>query len=702
MLRRGIISLLLLAAFLPGKAETGSKADSLKNLIAGGKADTLKVFRQIELGNLLRNTDPQYALSLAEEALKLSKELKFRRGEARALQTKGSVLMNLRRNAEAMSCMKKALAMYEELGEKAKKAQMLHSFASIFGRQADYPRALEYSLKALDLYRELKNLPGQSNMLSNIANVYYFQGKTTEALEYYRQSLEKAEEAKDGSGISGVCNNLGNVYHDLGQYDKAREQYERCLKIDLENEDYYNAASAYGNLAFTHEEQKQYEKSLGLYSTGMEYAKKVNDERAYGFLLSGMGISYFGLGKEAEGFRYCLEGLEYAEKTGDYRKVSDVAKTLSERYEKKGRDREALLYFRKHVTAEDSLFNETRTREAAQIIMRRDYEELMEADSLERVQADLLHQGEMAQERLKGEQKEKLIWIFSAASVLMLGLCLLVFSQYRLKRKAHSEISNQKAIIEEKNKDILSSIHYAQRIQRALLASDQLLSAQLPEHFVLYLPKDIVSGDFYWAAETPGGHFMLLCGDCTGHGVPGAFMSLLGVTLLNEITIERRTTRPDEVLNCLRENLIRALGTGGETGMRDGMDAVFCRFNFSTQQLQFACANNPLWLIRGNELTQHGADKQPVGPHEGELRPFTLHEMPLKKGDCVYLFTDGYADQFGGAKGKKFKYRQLQELLLSIHAQPLDAQKRVLEETILAWRGKLEQIDDILIIGVRI
>lgn len=288
--------------------------------------------------------------------------------------------------------------------------------------------------------------------------------------------------------------------------------------------------------------------------------------------------------------------------------------------------------------------------------------------------------------------------IIMTASLLYLAVRMFKFENLVYSK----EINQQRDVIEEKNKDIVSSIHYAQRIQKALLASDSLLEKNLPEHFVLYKPKDIVSGDFYWG-EHVGNKFLLCTGDCTGHGVPGAFMSLLGVSFLNEIVIERKIISPDLIFNHLREDIIKVLNPAGTLDEgKDGMDAVLCSFDFEKLTMEFACANNPIWIIRGIELLEFKPDKQPIGMYEREKKTFTLQNIQLQRGDLIYCFTDGYADQFGGPKGKKFKYKHLQETLLSISKNPMKEQQVTLNTIIDDWKGSLDQVDDILIIGVRV
>ncbi len=272
------------------------------------------------------------------------------------------------------------------------------------------------------------------------------------------------------------------------------------------------------------------------------------------------------------------------------------------------------------------------------------------------------------------------------------------------------QVVRQKEEIETKNeelevlyKHVTDSIKYAKRIQEAILPPDSLVKRILPNAFVLYKPKDIVSGDFYWMDEK-NNKTMFAAVDCTGHGVPGAFMSIVGYNILKHVVTNSELTTPALILDNLNVGVSETLHHGQqESQAKDGMDISFCTIDFKTLELQYAGAYNPLYLIRDGILIQTKADKFPIGLFLGEeKKKFTNHSIQLQKGDSIFIFSDGYADQFGGPNGKKFMANHFRDLLLEIHTYPIEKQKSVLNKTIEDWRGPLDQVDDILIIGIKI
>jgi serine phosphatase RsbU (regulator of sigma subunit) len=277
---------------------------------------------------------------------------------------------------------------------------------------------------------------------------------------------------------------------------------------------------------------------------------------------------------------------------------------------------------------------------------------------------------------------------------------------YELEEKVKErtlKIEKQKEEIEEQKKHIMDSIYYARRIQNAILPSFNVIDNYLRDYFILYLPKDIVSGDFYWMNGTDG-LCMIAAVDCTGHGVPGAFMSIVGFNQMNYAVSVKKARSAALIMDELNAGVINTLNENvSDTSIKDGMDMALCIFDFERMNLEFAGANNPMLLIREGEVTMYKGDRFPIGVYEGSVpKPFTNNEIAIRTGDCVYMFSDGYPDQFGGPDNKKFMLRRFQELLRDIHSMPMNQQKEILTQRLNEWRGNNEQVDDILVIGIRV
>jgi serine phosphatase RsbU (regulator of sigma subunit) len=268
-------------------------------------------------------------------------------------------------------------------------------------------------------------------------------------------------------------------------------------------------------------------------------------------------------------------------------------------------------------------------------------------------------------------------------------------------RERTAEIQRQKDEIAEQKREIMDSIYYARRIQKAVLPDDHLENKNMPEHFVLYLPRDIVSGDFYWIAEKEKST-IFAAADCTGHGVPGAFMSMLGMSYLKEIVNKSKRLSSARILDKLRDHVKATLSQSTKGGQQDGMDIALCILNKERKSLQYSGAFHPLYLIRNGNLTEYKPDLMPIGIYIRKDKPFKSHNIRTAKGDCYYIFSDGYADQFGGENRKKFLSRSFKKLLLSIHSKTMAEQREILLETLKQWMDGYEQVDDILVIGFRI
>ncbi len=317
---------------------------------------------------------------------------------------------------------------------------------------------------------------------------------------------------------------------------------------------------------------------------------------------------------------------------------------------------------------------------------------------------------ELEKKELEANNKQLIIYAAFGGCVLLLGGVFFIFKGLKKQRRANIEleeknsiIEEQKHIVEEKNKDIGDSIRYAKRIQEAILPPDKMWYEHLPNSFVIYNPKDILSGDFYWLEKTED-YIFVAAADCTGHGVPGALMSIVNYNLLNKAVLEKNLVMPGEILDSVNYYLTHSLHQSyNEASIKDGMDITLLSINKKTNEIYFAGANNPIYIISEGKLMEVKADKFPVGAFiEENVQNFKSQKLNVKIGDTIYLFTDGYADQFGGPKGKKFKYKQFSDLLLGNCDKPLSQQQLILQQQFTDWKGNLEQVDDVCVLGIKL
>ena len=368
-----------------------------------------------------------------------------------------------------------------------------------------------------------------------------------------------------------------------------------------------------------------------------------------------------------------------------------VAVSLKKKHFKSGNFRNAYLYHVKFKQITDSIFNNENNEQLNQTKI--NFE-------LEKKRAEQLQQKALTD----ADKKRQNIIILSVVLVLLIVsvFSLFLFKRFKITNQQKEIISQQKELVEEKQKEISDSINYAKRIQTSFLANELEFKKYFADYFILFNPKDIVSGDFYWTASVDS-KFYVAVADSTGHGIPGAFMSLLNISLLNEAVLSKNYSSTVDILNFVRRILILGLkpdesGQGGN----DGMDCVLISIDFKTMEMEFSGANNPLWIVREGAIIELKPDKMPVGRSPKEFVSFTSQKFQVQKGDLIYSFTDGYADQFGGPKGKKFKYKQLEEMLLKNHQYVLSLQKETLHQTFINWKNSLEQVDDVTILGFKI
>ena len=600
---------------------------------------------------------------------------------------------------EAVQIANEALVLAEKLKNKKGTFSALNNLGVFYGFQGNYPKALEYFLKALKLAEEINNKKGIAKALNNIGNIYNHQNEYAKAMEYFLKAIKAAEQTHNMQSVAISLGNIGSIYGKQHNNKKALEFFFKAQKINEEQDDLQNTALGFNNIGEVYFQEGDYSKTMEYYLKALELRQKLGDKKGIATTLNGIGLVYLEQKKYFDAISYCSKSLSIAKEIGSIEEIKSASEILSSAYEQTHQTDKALENYKQFILMRDSVYNKENIQKLIQAEMNYEFDKQQTADSIknaeETKQQELKHNNEILQQK---------IYTYSGAIgfLLMIIVAVVSFRGYRQKQKANELLEVKNEVIEEKNKDITDSITYAKRIQDAMLPSLETENKLFSDSFILFRPRDIVSGDFYWFTEK-NGRKIIAAVDCTGHGVPGAFMSMIGNAFLNEIINERGITEPGKILSELRFLVISALKQTGAMGeMRDGMDIALV--SIENNNVEFAGAYNPVWIIRSgeNKMEEIKADKRPIGYFKGKGLPFSNHKFEIKKGDSLYLFTDGYADQFGGPQGKKFKYKQLEEKLLTVCKLPMEEQKNILEKTFDDWKGNLEQLDDVCVIGIRL
>lgn len=588
------------------------------------------------------------------------------------------------------------LEISQEIENKEFIASSYNNLAASYQNMGQIQKFLEYAFKGLKLREETNDLNGLSYSYNNLATYYLEQNDLPKAIDYFKKCLAITKKLNLKKGIARTLNNLSSCYSKKMEYNKAYELLLESYKICEAEKDKAGMAVAMGNMGWElYKYQHKVEDGIEMIQKSLKLWEEIGVKAQIANKCKNLGAIYYQTNKLPEAEKYAYRSLTISKEIAAPADIEVASGLLKSIYTKLGKYKDALEMSDLSIKMRDSINNIELKKAAFKQNIKYEYEKKALADSVFVAQEKKTNQIKLEKERT---QKYALY----IGLILVLIFSIFIFSRFKVTQKQKNIIEHQKHIVEEKQKEILDSINYAKRIQSALLASNKLLNDNLPEHFVYYNPKDIVAGDFYWAVNTNEG-FIYITADCTGHGVPGAFMSVLSITKLNQSINEKGITQPDLILNSVRDEIITALNPEGSTEeSQDGMDAILCKLNRKTMKLEYAAANNSFYIIRNKTIIHCAGDKMPIGKSINDKVSFTCHEVNIEKGDVIYTLTDGYADQFGGPKGKKFRYKQLEELLLKICHLGMPEQKKELGELFNKWRGDLEQIDDVCIIGVKV
>jgi len=677
-IRLQILFLLLFGIiFSSAHSQDKKRIDSVRTLLRSpGVTDKQKAWALAQLGWDVSYSDLEEGLKYAEEAIALSKKNNFKKELAHALNVAGTIYMDLGNYPTAMDYLLKASNYYSSINDKKGEAIAAGNLGIIFTRRGEYRKALSCYFKDYFYFKgKADHSMGYVSSLLNMGSTYRQLKMNDSALYYFNEAL--AYKDIDSLQKSSVYNNIGSCYSDKGDLKTAKAYLVRAINSIDTSQKYY-LAEHYNMLGIIEAKSKNFPAALAAANKALAFSKEI--------------------------------GVKEFEK--------NAYSALAEIYEMQGNMAKALESYRFFTDVKDSLINQE--NEHSMKFMEAQFQAEKKQKEIELLSKD----NKINEERIKRDKILINAFIYGGI-VLVLALSFAIYA-FVNKRKANkklvslnNEVHRQRNQLLEKNQAITDSIQYASRIQTALLTSEHYIKKFIPDFFIINQPKDIVSGDFYWAYHQDQKMYFM-CADCTGHGVPGAFMSLLGINFLNEIVIEKKISAPNLVLNELRKEIILSLNQQGNTETQDGMDCTFCCIDTANTSIEIAAANNPLWIIRppegglkqdengkfkmapGFKLTELKPDKMPVGKSPKDNIAFTNKTYQLKKGDVVYMFSDGYPDQFGGPRGKKMKYKLLKETLLKNCHLSMAEQKVILQQHFSDWKAGYEQVDDVLVMGIKV
>jgi serine phosphatase RsbU (regulator of sigma subunit) len=574
------------------------------------------------------------------------------------------------------------------------KAEAYNNIGVIHYEYGNISKSIHHYYTSLKIREKIKDKKSLFESYNNLAFIYKTQGDTANATTLFKQSLKIARETKNLEMTSKALNNLGGLCS-LDNSNLALEYYFKSYEIEKRRGNQIEIGKREQNIAVAYQNLNNFASANEWYSKSIESKTKIND-------LYGLSSSYLALGKlkeeinlykEAEVF--ALKAYEISNKIERIENIIASSELLYSIYLTTKNYKKALEMFVVFTENKERQILDANETETVRLQMLYTFNKKIESDSLKtKLEKESLNL------KIKGEkQKQFGLYFFILVSI---GFSIMMNNRFKKTKKQKKIIELQKQLVEHKNKEITDSINYAKRIQQTLMNNEDLFKKNLSEFFVLFRPKDIVSGDFYWANKKENDFYIALC-DSTGHGVPGAFMSLLNISFLNEAINEKNILEPNEILNYVRKRLIDNIG---QEGGQDGMDGVLLRINKVKKEITYSAAFNAPIIVSNDSVYSLHSNRMSIGKSPKENESFTLYNMEYNENNLIYLYSDGYTDQFGGpsnnVSGKKFKLKQLQTVLLENSKNSMSVQGEIIESIFDEWKGKHDQVDDMLVIGIKL
>lgn len=751
---RWVLWLLIICFPIHSRAQT-QDSDSLVTALSNADDPALKV--RILNGLTLQKAreDPNLALTYSQQALEVADQNDLIKEKAEIYLSRGDLFYQNSRQEDALYYYAQSLNIFKQVGDPIGEAEASLHIGQAYYEFDDYVKALEYGQESKRIFEENQSQENLARAQSLMCNIYFSLGGNDQAISICFDALKLFDEVHQPGGKVDILNSLGTIYLDLRNFDRAQEFFIEALTIAEKLKDTEKMASSYNTIGDMHLSRKDYDRAEEFFSKALEinqqrgeirslsysylkygevlalnlqinlainqlnqslaYAEEVNDLDLQARALSELGKAHSNLGEYQRGIDYLKRSLVFALKINARPILQTCYQNLAKFYDKLGDIENAFVYFNLYMRQNEEIY----TRESAKRIA--ESAALYELDGKEKLIQLLRIENEIQDLQ---SQTDRLTRYFLIAGLILVSITVIVvFSRYRLKIKANRELEEknqaiqkqkeeievQKNYIETKNEEIQEihdqlkdSIKYARRIQLSLLPENKELLTAFPNSFIFYSPKDIVSGDFYWFAEKDNKKILATV-DCTGHGVPGAFMTVLASTLLNNIVLEGQITDPNLIITLLDQKVQQHLHQNEmEMGSADGMDIALCTIDESKLEVSFTGAKLPMYYVHNNVLEEVKGDRFSVGSSQVPDKYFKSQKIKVKKGDTLYFSSDGFQDQFGGVQGKKFMKAKFRDLLIDIYPYPMEEQYNRINKTYHEWKNGCEQTDDILVVGIRL
>ena len=651
---------------------TNCKESSYQNESPVSTTDSIMFW--LEKSKSLPDSMAQEAFNYAETAYQLS--MKYPQSQSILFE----IYFNLGIQAEKVENYDLAMSSFRETENMKGKSRTENAgdiythIGFVANKQGRYDIAMEYFPKGLEIRAKSGDRKGEAFSYLNIGSVYQSERKYDEAKEHYEQSLKIYKQLNDEMGIASCYNNLGGLYLDQFDIEDAIEFFKKAEQIYLANQIIDRLSVAYDNIGRAYNYIGESDSARVYYNKMLKTSQNP----------TALAEAYLSIGLFFDENDYSDSAMYY------YSKAIDIANNLKlYRLQYEALEKRAFLNAWQHNYRE--AYNDSEASRSA-------FDKVSNLKTVKEFTQKSM-QYEFTQQQQQQAFRNR-IMRFSIIALFVGILLIGAFGYAQFRRFVEKKKAN--ALLAKQQEEITDSIWYASMIQKASLPSKEFVDSVLSDYFIFYRPRDIVSGDFYWINRI---HNLIIVGvaDCTGHGVPGAFVSMLGISSLNLITTNMEMPKADEILNSLRHDVIKTLNPEGCTDcLKDGMDISLAIIDTEKKEIEFAGAYNSLYLIHNGELFEKKADRMPVGVYDKDHVPFTATRFGYEKNDVIYMFSDGYSDQFGGADNSKYKSKNFKNLVTSNSKKPMGEQSRLLEQAHLDWRGDSPQIDDILVVGIRL